>query len=209
MGFAIGFGLPIAACVVGIWLMAGRASAALARSIAIALLPGIAAAAVVTYLAHDNSVFKFYASSLRGSLFSGFLSLGAFMFSLKTFILVNMKTGVYDNDRYRQRVENARTAAPNTPIKVYGSLERLRSLLFWSILTSLFTAVLQMTLGLVDSQVTVAITLGAVGVSLGFLGQALFHINANLKMWFEFLEQDVDAKRATQAEAQAKIDDEE
>jgi hypothetical protein len=43
---------------------------------------------------------RFYGENIRGSLFTGFLTLGGFLLSLKTFIIVKMKENVYDDERY-------------------------------------------------------------------------------------------------------------
>ena len=47
-------------------------------------------------------IYDFYASNLRGSFFTGFLALGGFLMSAKTFIIVNMKKEVYDSAAIKQ-----------------------------------------------------------------------------------------------------------
>lgn len=169
------------------------------RVVAIAVVVAAAVAVVTLAVAHGASDgAAYYGSNLRGPLFSGFLSLGGFLLSLKTFILVKMKEGVYDNARYRMRVRQARKAHPKRNIKIFGELEQLRILLFLAIVAALVTAVSQMTLGLVKQEVVVAICLALAGFTLALLVQALLQINANLGRWFEYLEKEAEEEESAE-----------
>jgi hypothetical protein len=142
----------------------------------------------------DQHVATFYGTSLRGSLFSGFLGLGGFLLSLKTFIVVKMKEGLYDHKLYRARHAEAKKANPTKALPLFAQLGKLRTLLFASIISSLLTAVLQITVGLADNDAAAAICLGAGGFTLALLGRSLYEINGNLRRWFEYLEIDADEK---------------
>src|SRR5262245_31540304 len=54
----------------------------------------------------------FYARNLRGSLFTGFLTLSGFLLSAKTFIVVKMKESLYEQDFYTRRLEMHRKQRP-------------------------------------------------------------------------------------------------
>jgi hypothetical protein len=154
----------------------------------LALLVGIAVGSFVYWLAgqHDDAI-PFYGDKLRGSLFSGFLSMGSFLLSLKTFIVVKMKEGLYDQASYKQRhLEAVRTGGPR---KMYTPIFALRGFLLWSIITALATAVLQVTVGLFKKKWAVAIPIGSAALTLTLLMRCLFEINGNLKTWFSHAEE--------------------
>lgn len=142
---------------------------------------------------------QFYGESLRSSLFAGFLTLGGFLFSAKTFIVVKMKEGVYDTPDYEKSVETQRALKPGSNLKFYGPLRNLSQLLFGSILLSLVTAVAQLTLGLFDNVIAVFICLGLAVATIVVLIISLFFIRANLVFWFDQMEK---AKPSPEAETQ-------
>jgi len=143
-----------------------------------------------------DRVAVFYAASLRGSLFSGFLTLGGFLLSLQTFIVVKMKEGVYDNDRHRAKVEKERERTSKT-VPIFGELDRLRRLLFGAITAALGSAVCQITVGLVPNLYTTTVCLTLAAFAIALLAQSLLLINSNLHDWFAALELDeVDKKTA-------------
>src|SRR5262245_5570354 len=85
-----------------------------------------------------------YASFARTPLFSGFLTLGSFLLTLKTAILQRLKDA-YDSSEYQTLYLRLRVTCPKA--KYYGSLERLSIALATNIGLSFLTAVLQLTLG--------------------------------------------------------------
>ncbi len=154
-------------------------------ALASALLVAGAACAVQELVGTD--VAKFYGEKMRGSLFAGFLGLGGFLLSLKTFILVKMKEELYGHPKYRERYETERTQDPK--IALYSPLQSLKSLLLWAIASSLITAVLQMSLGLWEQKWAAIGCMSAAAFTIGLLLQGLFHINSNLNRWFLHLEE--------------------
>ncbi|MFY8351052.1 hypothetical protein AAEU29_10995 [Pseudoalteromonas sp. SSM20] len=129
---------------------------------------------------------KFYAEHLRGHLFAGFLALGGFLLSLKTFIVVTMKEKVYDNKEYRKGVVLAKKR--KTEITVYGPLKELSDYLFYSIIVSIFAAVLQLTLGLFEHTFTTVLCLYFCILATSLLTHSLMLIKNNLDTWFSYLE---------------------
>lgn len=163
------------------------------RALCIAAVFAAAIGALVWYLARTHDIHTFYGGSLRSSLFSGFLSLGGFLLSLKTFIVVKMKEGLYDHRLYKERfAEWRKKDARRATAKLFEPLGRLRGLLFLSIVSALVTAVLQMTLGLVEKDWAAGVCLAATGFSIALLTQSLIQINGNLRTWFGYLEEDAD-----------------
>lgn len=132
-------------------------------------------------------IIDFYSANIRSSLFSSFLTLSGFLFSLKTFIIVKMKEGVYDNEIYKDRVKDFRKINPS--ISHYGPLKRLGHLLFFTILSSLVTSVFQLTIGLTKCWPLIYICIGSAIFSITMFVISLFYIKKNLDDWFEFLEE--------------------
>jgi len=139
------------------------------------------------YPVDSNGLIEFYGENLRGSLFVGFLTIGGFLFSLKTFIIIKMKESVYDHKYYKERVEEQRKL--NKGISYYGPLKRLSQMLFASVLVSIITAVLQFTIGLIHNQFAVLVCIWASSFSVTLLVFSLLAIKNNLDNWFAFLEE--------------------
>ncbi len=141
-----------------------------------------------TPAAATDSVFQFYATNLRASLFSGFLTLGSFLVAVNTFVIVNVKKEVYDNPQYRKKVAQARSQ--NGVASYYGPLKRMSGLLFLTILLALATAISQLTVGiLIQNRFAAAFCVLIAGVTMAVLIFALFQTRNNLKDWFALWEE--------------------
>jgi len=128
----------------------------------------------------------FFDKNIRGSLFSGFLTLGGFLLSLKTFIIVNMKKEVYDKSEYLQ-IHNVALARGHKGSR-YSPLKDLGDVIFFAIVACISTACLQMTLGLFARAWSSAICLAAALYSIIMLLVVLHYIRRNLQAMFKFLE---------------------
>ncbi|WP_346832649.1 hypothetical protein ABDX87_09600 [Pseudomonas abietaniphila] len=133
-----------------------------------------------------SSFSSFYAVSLRGSLFAGFLTLGGFLMSLKTFIVVNMKKEVYDSAAYIKRFESLKMTKPS--LSRYEPLQALSNVLFVTILSCLSTSVMQLTIGLFESFYASLLCLMFAAGSITLLAWTLYLIRANLQDMFEHLD---------------------
>lgn len=137
--------------------------------------------------------FAFYAANLRGSFFSGFLTLGSFLVAVNTFIVVNLKKELYDHDGYRTRVEQRRLL--NSKVSYFGPLQRLSAFLFWTIILAVVTAVAQLTVGVIfQSTAAAVVCVSLAGCTIITLFVALFTIKFNLKLWFGFIEEEAKKK---------------
>jgi hypothetical protein len=128
----------------------------------------------------------FYATKLQGPLFSGFLGLGGFLFALKTFIVIKMKENVYDHANYKALLEQQRKINPK--ISSYGPLKRLSDLLFYTVICSLFSALIQFTIGFIPYWLASLICSYVAFFTLTLLILSLVEIRSNLNYWFKFLE---------------------
>ncbi|WP_346840909.1 hypothetical protein RAL92_21820 [Metapseudomonas otitidis] len=122
---------------------------------------------------------KLYDDKLRSDFFSGFLAVGAFLLSLKTFIVMTMKTSVYDTEDYRKRWQKQFDLDDRIGSR-YSGLKQLNDCMFNSILFSLVAAVAQVTIGLVGGVFLVFVSLAFCFISIVYLGYCLFLVKANL-----------------------------
>ncbi|CTZ41318.1 hypothetical protein GRW05_11980 [Escherichia coli] len=113
-------------------------------------------ALVALYLLYRNTpkvsvnFFDFYHKNLRGYLFSGFISVGSFLLSLHTFVIINLRDKVFATQEYKE-IYSIATGIPIDKINdsvLYKPLDNLSSFINTSILCSITTAIAQFTIGL-------------------------------------------------------------
>lgn len=132
----------------------------------------------------------FYATNLRGSLFTGFFTLGGFMLSLKTFIIVNMKKEVYDDASYVEEWQNQKKLDKTGVLGTrYSPLRALSAALFSAIVACVTTSALQMTLGLFGTYWAAAVCLSSAILALALLAVSLVRIRGNLNKMFDYLDE--------------------
>ncbi|WP_291933823.1 hypothetical protein [Limnohabitans sp.] len=155
----------------------------------IPFLVGLAVFGLVFYLKFKLCVdtTDFFEKNLRASLFAGFLTMGGFLLSLKTGIVIKIKESVYDSPEYVNLVNQ--NSAHNESITRYGPLRRLSRVLSVSVIFCLLTSILQFTLGLVSAWWASAICLAVATFAMGLLIASFVLIQVNLAQWFDFLEQ--------------------
>ncbi len=135
-----------------------------------------------------NILPEFYAQTLRNSLFTGLLTIGTFLFAVKTFIVIKLKEDIFDTPFYRERVERHRRAKPSGNISQYGPLKRLTSVLYYASVVALFSAVLQLTVGLFEAAWSAVLCIVSALVSISLLFTAMFLVKRNLNIWLKELE---------------------
>jgi len=149
---------------------------------------------------------SFYGDRLRGSLFAGFLTLGGFLLSLKTFIVLNMKKEVFDTDEYLKEWRSQKKLDVRKRMGTrFDPLRELSRVLFLAIASCVCTAILQLTLGLAETWWAATICLWSCVVSMIFLGRALWLIRVNLNSMFDFLDsRDDEREKAELKDLQSK-----
>jgi hypothetical protein len=145
-----------------------------------------------------NKVVKFYQVNIRGSLFAGLLTLGGFLLSLKTFIIVKLKENVYDHDEYEKRFE--KQSKLKSGLVFYAPLKNLSDFLFWTVASCIGAAITQLTFGLFNCYYTTLFALLTAFFALSVLVFSLHLIKQCLNDWFEFL----DLARKTKMEEKQK-----
>jgi len=96
----------------------------------------------------NNNFFKFYHKNLRGYLFSGFISVGSFLLSLHTFVIVNLKEKVFGTVEYLEVFKKASGSEIVKQCDLYKPLDNLSGFINSSIWLSIITAISQFTIGL-------------------------------------------------------------
>ena len=105
--------------------------------------------ATICYFCPDiEAIPEYYSKNIRGSLFTGFLTVGSFLLSLKAFIVVKLKENIFDSDVYRDRLKQQRKLNPK--LTLYGPVKRLTQLIFLTICSAITAAVSQLTIGLIQ-----------------------------------------------------------
>lgn len=130
-----------------------------------------------------DDIPDFYAKNIRGSFFTGFLTVGSFLLSLKTFIVVKLKENVFDTDIYKERLRKHR--AHNPKITLYGPIKRLSGLIFFSICSSIATSVSQLTIGLVQHWAATLFCIAMASFSITMLIATLLTIKGTLDTWLD------------------------
>jgi hypothetical protein len=139
----------------------------------------------------------FYAASLRGYLFTGFLTMGGFLLSLKTFIVVSMKKEVFDSNEYFERWRQ-RFSIDSRIGSLYQPLNELSTWLHYAILSCVLTSASQFTIGLFENLAASIFCMWAAAFSICLLLICLWRIRGNLHFMFEHLEA-TSAERAKKA----------
>lgn len=154
----------------------------------LSILTGSIVIACIYWLVPNHKLLsEFYGENIRGSLFTGFLTLGGFLLSLKTFIIVKMKENVYDDKKYIETFNHQKKL--DNSLLLYAPLKNLSHLLFWAILSCIITSVLQFSLGLIEHWVAILTCIFMATFSITLLILSLIEIKNNLDRWFIFIEE--------------------
>lgn len=133
-------------------------------------------------------LYPFYADNLRASLFSGFLTIGGLLLSLKTFIIVKLKEDLFDHPEYRKRYEANRNINKNKVGMIYDPLYQLSDFLIVCVFGSIISATLQFTLGFINCSICPAICIASAFTSVVVVLTACWEVKLNLSRLFELLE---------------------
>lgn len=152
-----------------------------------ALIAALFIISLELYVNDLNIVAEFYAKNIRGSLFTGFLTMGSFLLSLKTFIVVKLKENIFDSQKYKDELENSKKLNPN--LTLYGPVKRLSQLLFISIISAIGTSILQLTIGLIQKWPATLFCLFFAAFTLSMLIATLLLIKGILDVWLDRSEQ--------------------
>jgi len=137
-------------------------------------------------LTHNQgkAFYSFYQTSIRGYLFSGFISVGSLLLSLHTFVIVNLKDKLFTTDRYKALFANKNNIEDIGKIKesqLLKPLDTLSSFINISVWLSIITAVSQFTIGLADYGIMSAFCIWLALLTICFLLNSLILIREHIK----------------------------
>lgn len=136
-----------------------------------------------------NCFSEFYDERLRGFLFSGFLTVGSFLLSLKTFVVVSLKDKLFDSDKYVKKYMERNGLECDSHIDLpefYAPLANLTGFLFFSILFSILTSVAQFSIGIVGNAAANVFCIWLALFTVLLLLNCLRLIRKNILVWLGY-----------------------
>jgi hypothetical protein len=173
-----------------------------------AILGGVSAVFIVAFVLllvavpREFDLPLLFQNRLQVALFTGFLTIGGFLLSIKTFILIKLREDLYDLPSYERRLEERRVL--NTRLSKYGPLRRLGDFLVYSVAAAIVTALLQLTIGFIPHRLASAICMAAALTTIVLVLVAWWQIRQNLRDWFDLLEKDYEAQRSKKSSSDKK-----
>ena len=134
----------------------------------------------------EDAFFLMYAKDMRTGMFSGFLTIGGFLYSAHAFIVIHMKKEVYETPEHRQKIRDGRRAKQTMPF--YGTLKNLSRLLIASTVSALVTSTSQFTIGLYHSNLAAIVCVSLSAVTMLLLALSIVVMVINFRAWFMLLE---------------------
>lgn len=141
-------------------------------------------------LEKNTTFFNYYETKIRGYLFSGFISVGSFLLSLHTFVIVNLKDKLFDSEAYKSNYIDFKSEQikdfSSEMIDVseyYAPLNILSVFLNVSIWLSIITAVFQFTIGFYNNTYSALFCMYMALITVLFLLNSLILIRCNIKIW--------------------------
>lgn len=129
-----------------------------------------------------DTLFAFYAASLRAPLFTGFLTLAGFLLAATTFIVLQMKKELYEKGYYAGRVSRGKAFGGTGA--VYAPLRRLGHVLMACVSLALLSSVSQLTIGLIESSITACICIALATLAVLGLSWSIYLVWGNLNTLF-------------------------
>lgn len=132
----------------------------------------------------------FYRKELKSIFFTGFLTLGSFLFTMKSFTLVNLKKEIYDKPRYQADFILKVEKSGLDPSGFLLPFKNLSNLLLIAVFSSLLTSVAQISFGMIDNIFLVSICISMAIFTLQIVLFAIYWLKRNIDVWIDYLEKD-------------------
>jgi len=153
----------------------------------------IAALALLIYIYRNSpelntKFYEFHHKNLRGYLFSGFISVGSFLLSLHTFVIVNLKEKVFGTEDYKKVFRKFKKMDDTQQIdeaELFEPLDNLSSFINASIWLSIITAISQFTIGLSTNFYACLLCVWLAIVTIIFMLHCLSIIRENIKVFLK------------------------
>ncbi len=121
-----------------------------------------------------------YYQDLRSAFITSSVTMGTFLFTMKSFVIQTMKRDLYDKEEYQQAVAQRRREG-KIGETYYGQLDRLRSLMLWAIIVAFVNAGIQVVAGDTNQVWVVKICFLVTTLSWLLVLASLFVVSHNLK----------------------------
>lgn len=162
------------------------------RFLFVAVLFGAMVAGSVYCLSPDlPRAVVFFSEKIRASLFTGLLTVGSFLLSLKVFIIVKFKETVFDSKEYKERLNELRKVNP--ALEHYAQVRNLSAVLFFAIASAIVASACQLTIGLLEHPAAMLICVFIASFAGAMLIQTLLLIKRILGEWLDHMEIKPDA----------------
>lgn len=157
------------------------------RFVLVALLFAASVAGATYFFSKDISLATIYfGEKIRPSLFTGLLTVGTFLLSLKVFIVVKFKETVFDSKEYKERLAALRKV--DSSIQHYAQVRNLSAVLFLSIASAIIASACQLTVGLIEKPVAMLFCIAMAAFACAMLLQTLLLIRRILEEWLDHME---------------------
>lgn len=129
-----------------------------------------------------------YYEEIRTALFLSGMTLGTFIFTMKSFMIQIMKKEVYDKKSYQEKIKQFKSTGKD--IECYKPLKQLSRSLLAAITLSFLSASLHITIGLSDNTSMIALCLGITVISWISVGTAITLVSLNLRKMINISEEE-------------------
>ncbi|GCG50330.1 hypothetical protein RCV08_17700 [Escherichia coli] len=161
------------------------------RNVIVGLILGILAYIASVYIGGRivgsySGLSDLYRSSMRGYFFSAFLGISSFLLSLLTFVVINLKEKMFDSEDYKKIYIKHNQLNAGGEIKkydLYKPLAVITTMLVFSISCSIFTSILQFTLGLSSNCWILIIPTLTPFIAISFMVLSLYQMSQLIFQW--------------------------
>lgn len=121
-----------------------------------------------------------YYQDLRSAFITSSVTMGTFLFTMKSFVIQTMKRDLYDRPEYQAAVAQRRKEGKKRDT-YYGQLNRLRGLMLWAIVVAFFNAGIQVLYGNTNQEWLAWFCFVITGLSWVLVLACLLVVSHNLK----------------------------
>lgn len=115
-----------------------------------------------------EKVGEVYSGKFQVAMFAGFLTLGGFLLTLKTFVVVQFKTQLFEKEPYRKVFMSTKTKSTYLKGDYFLPLSEMAKLLLLSVVLSIGTSLFQITVGFLKSDLVSSFCM-ALGIATLFV----------------------------------------
>jgi hypothetical protein len=111
-----------------------------------------------------SDITTIYSNKFQVAMFAGFLTLGSFLLTLKTFVVVQFKTQLFEKNIYEKVFIDTKSKATYRLGDYYQPLDDMAKLLLLAIISALATSLCQITIGFIAHEMISAFCI-ALGIA--------------------------------------------